>query len=377
MTELSAYLFALSLALTLAALPICMRLSRRWGVLDVPGPRKIHLEPTPLCGGWAIFGVVTLVVWGHFLAAAFLPPSWVPQPAARYAAQTPSLALKYLPVYGGLAAMFLLGLWDDLRGLSVRSRFWIQVAVAAALALAGFRPHLGFLPSWVSGLLGAVWIVGITNAFNFLDGLDGLSAGVALTGTAGLLSLMGLGNQPDWAFLLAVQAGALLGFLRYNWSPARAFLGSAGSLSVGYLMAMSTLMVTYSHGQKAHTLIPILTPIFLMTVPLYDTTSVVLLRLLKRRHIAIGDQSHFHHRLLRLGFSPKQAAAFMILMSGAFALSAVQLVDASLRQALLALGQVLILLMILILAERAAAKVRAEVLKRRSNPSTRVPIIQP
>lgn len=364
MIYLSLYLFGLSLALGLALVPLCIRLARRWRVLDLPGPRKIHSEPIPLCGGWAIFASITIVVWGHLLAALLVPIELIPHQARPYASRVPDLILKFLPFYGGLAGIFLLGMVDDLKGLSVRTRFWIQVLLATGLAVTGFRPHLGFLPPWIAALIGIFWIVGITNAFNFLDGLDGLSSGVALMGTGALLTLMGIGNQPDWCFLLSTQAGVLMAFLRHNRHPARVFLGSSGSLSVGYLMAISTLMVTYSHGQKVHTLVPLLTPIFILAVPLYDTSSVVVIRLFKRRHIAIGDQSHFHHRLLRLGFSHRQAVAFMVLMSAAFGLSALGLVDATLRQAIVSLFQFLVLFGILILSERVAAKVRSEVLRR-------------
>lgn len=371
MYSLAAYLFASSLVVTLLLMPLCMKLARRLSVLDLPGPRKIHTEPTPLCGGWAIFGTMTVLIWGHLLAA-LLVRSWslksqLPALTHQFLDELPSLILKILPVYAGAVAVFILGLIDDVRGMSVRSRFWIQVLLAAGLSATGLAPNLGFLPEWVTFLLGVVWIVGITNAFNFLDGLDGLSAGVALVGTSALLTIMGLDEQPDWCFFLAVQAGALIAFLRHNWYPARVFLGSSGSLLIGYLLGVSTLMVTYSHGAAENPLMPLLTPVFILAIPIYDTISVVLIRLFQKRHIAIGDQSHFHHRLTRLGFSHRQTVAFIILLSFSIALSGVRLVDATVRQSLVIFTQILALVCILILAERVAGKVRKDMLERQKD----------
>lgn len=369
MILLVGYLFLLALLLTHALIPICSSLARRYGVLDFPGPRKIHSEPTPLCGGWAIFLSLTIIVWGHLLAALFVQGTALethfPARACHFVARIQELILKFLPVYGGALAVFLLGLIDDVRGMSVKARLWMQVTLGMGLAWAGLRPDLGFLPVWAAAGLGVIWLVGITNAFNFLDGMDGLSTGVALVGTSALLTIMGIGNQPDWLFLLAVQAGALLAFLRYNWHPARCFLGSSGSLLIGYLLAVSTLMVTYSHSRVSNPLMPLLTPIFILAIPIYDTTSVVLIRLFQKRHIAIGDQSHFHHRLSRLGFSHRQTVAFIVLMAFAIALSAVRLVDATVYQSLIILGQIIVLSAILIVAERVAAKVRKDMMGQR------------
>jgi UDP-GlcNAc:undecaprenyl-phosphate GlcNAc-1-phosphate transferase len=373
MLSLYAILFGVSLFLTLPLVPLAAFLARRWGVLDHPGERKIHAEPIPLAGGWALFASFSLVVWGCLLGGWLLADRapWLPDRILGFARHADVLIFKFLPVWGGALAMFLVGAIDDVKGLSARSRLLCQSVVGVGLAWCGLHPNLGFLPEPLPAVLGVLWVVGITNSFNLLDGLDGLSAGVALVGAGALLTIMGIAAQPDWGFLLAVICGALVGFLRWNWHPAKVFLGSAGSLLVGYLLAVATMMVTYKAGTE-NWLIPLLTPLFLVAIPLYDTLSVILIRLLQRRGIMVGDRSHFHHRLMRIGFSHRQTVAFVVLISFAIALSAVRLVTASFRQSLLILLQIVGIFAILILAERVANNVRKKMLDRRGLRERRV-----
>lgn len=371
MYVLAGYLFLVSLVLSIVLTRLAIPAGRRWGVLDQPGPLKIHSVEIPLSGGWAIFATLTLVFWGHLFGALLVRGTSLeglfPESMREFVSLTPSLIRKIAPLYLGAAAIFVLGLVDDTRRLSVRCRLLIQCVVASGLALCGLHPHLGFLPGWVAPLVGIVWIVGITNAFNFLDGLDGLSTGVALVGAVALLTIMGLKDQPDVMFYLSALAGTQLGFLRYNVHPARLFLGSSGSLLLGYLLAMSTLLVTYMKGSTGNWLMPLLTPVFILAIPIYDTTSVVLIRLLHKRSITIGDQNHFHHRLMRLGFSHRQTVAFIVLIAFSVALSGVRLVQATLGQSLLIVLQIAGIFSILVLAERVAAKARKEILERKTN----------
>lgn len=369
MRELAAYLFLVSLLCSSIITPLAIHLGRRLGVLDLPGPRKIHQDPIPLSGGWSIFFTLCIIVWGHLLGAVVLKGTdldlYIGERLQYYVSVSPKLMLKVAPVFLGALGMFLLGLVDDLRGISVKSRLWVQVGIAAILVGLGYHPNLSFLPIQIACLVGVLWIVGITNAFNFLDGLDGLSSGVALVGTMALLTIMGITIQPDVVFFLAALAGTLMGFLRFNFHPARVFLGSSGSLLVGYLMAMGTLQVTYMKDTSDNWLMPLFTPIFVLAIPLYDTTSVILIRILQNRSIAIGDQSHFHHRLMRLGFSHRQTVSFIVLISFAVALSGVRLVNATLFQSLVTLVQIVSLLSIVILAERVAARIRSNWINRR------------
>jgi UDP-GlcNAc:undecaprenyl-phosphate GlcNAc-1-phosphate transferase len=212
----------------------------------------------------------------------------------------------------------------------------------------------------MAALIGVFWIVGITNAFNLLDGLDGLSAGVGLVSTLALLTIMGISSQPDIVFFLASMAGSLLGFLRYNRYPARVFLGSSGSLLIGFLLSIMTMLVTYTSENTKNWLMPLLTPLFVLAVPLYDTASVILIRITQGRPISVGDKSHFHHRLMRLGFSHRQAVAFIVLIAFSVALSAVRLVNANFIQSTVILVQIVGTFSLVIIAERVALKIRSE-----------------
>lgn len=369
MPQLAAYLFLVSVLLMVLLTPLANHLARRMGVVDIPGPRKIHLSPIPLSGGWAIFATISIVLWGHlggaYLVRATGLEAQLPETIRTFVERVPDLLPKILPFYAGAVSIFAIGLFDDLKGMSVKSRLLVQFLLAAALAVVGLRPSLGFLPSWLGTIVGILWIVGITNAFNFLDGLDGLSTGVALVGTSVLLTVMGSSNQPHVVHLLAVLAGTQLGFLRFNFHPATCFLGSSGSLLLGYLLGTTTILVTFLHQSSSNWMMPLLTPVFILAIPIYDTTSVVLIRLLQNRNIAIGDQSHFHHRLLRLGFSHRQTVVFIVLIALAVALSGVRLVTATLGGSFLILFQILVIMSILILAERVAARVRTEFHERK------------
>ena len=376
MIHLSSYLFVFSLISGLLLTAAAIRLGRRWQVLDVPGPRKIHAAPIPLSGGWGLFATLSLVIWGHVAVAALLPgTSWfhlLPEKSRYFVWVAPESSARLLPLYGGAACMFLIGLLDDLRGLSVRHRLWLQVLAAGGLVLLGVRPSLGFLPPWVAALVGIVWIVGITNAFNFLDGLDGLSTGVSLVATGCLLAVMAIGQQPNMTLLLCVTAGAQLAFLCFNAYPAKVFLGSSGSLLLGYLQAVCTLQATFMGEAQPNWLMPLLIPLFLLAIPIYDTTSVVLIRLSQRRSVAIGDQSHFHHRIMRLGFTHLQAVVFIWLIAAAVGLSAIRLLRASLSASVLILVQILVILAILVLAERVAYRARQRAMAKPDAAPSRV-----
>jgi UDP-GlcNAc:undecaprenyl-phosphate GlcNAc-1-phosphate transferase len=370
MIELSAYFFLVCLMATGLLVPPAIRLGHRWGVLDHPGPRKVHSDKTPLTGGWAIFAALSLVLWGHLLLGSLFQlntrTALLRDPLRGFVTGASWLALGVLPLYAGAAATFLLGLADDLLRIPVRTRLFCQVIIAAGLVACGVHPTFGIAPEWVAWVVGVVWIVGITNAFNFLDGLDGLSAGVALTAIVPLWSIALIMNQYAVTVILAAQAGLLLGFLRFNFGPwpAKIFLGSSGSLTIGYLLATSTLRVSYE-ANFDNWLVPMLTPVFILAVPIYDTTSVVLIRIRDGRHVARGDQSHFHHRLMRLGFTSMQAVGFICLVAFAIGLSAVSLVKATMRESVVALVQIATVLSIIALAERVAARVRRRVLDRK------------
>src|SRR5262249_39375671 len=189
---------------------------------------------------------------------------------------------------------------------------------AVLLIAAGIRTS--FLPyDWMNALVTVLWIVGMTNAFNLLDNMDGASAGVALVACVVLLINAWSLGELFISLILMAFIGSLLGFLLYNFHPASTFLGDCGSLFIGYVMGSLTLLERYvSHASSGF--FPVLMPVLVLAVPLIDTTTVVVIRLRERRPFYVGDSRHLSHRLVSLGFSPRAAVLFLYLSTFCFGL---------------------------------------------------------
>jgi len=331
------------------------RWAPRWGLVDRPGRRKVHARPMPTGGGVAIWlgivlpfaaGSVVLAVGlagplapGGWLAAAL--PSWI---SVHLAGLWQQLGKLWALLAGGTVLM-ILGLVDDRRGLDWRVRLAVQTGVAVLLVLGGWRMSLFLDQPLVTGALSVVWIVGLVNSFNMLDNMDGLSAGVALIAAVLLAAVMlmaadPVSGQPQLfvAGFLLVVAGSLGGFLWHNRPPARLFMGDAGSYLIGYLLAMATLTATFA-GQHVP-VHAILAPLCVLAVPLYDTITVVAIRLRAGRSPFEGDKSHFSHRLVELGMSKPQAVATIYLATATCGLGALLLHQVN------AAGALVILLMV-------------------------------
>jgi UDP-GlcNAc:undecaprenyl-phosphate GlcNAc-1-phosphate transferase len=351
-----------SAGLAAALVPPGMALARRFGVLDQPGGRKTHGRPIPRLGGIAVFtSFVVVVVAGYALAPILDSLPWI---HARFGDAVAPLREAYrvqaklLAVLGGAALAFGVGLADDLWG----SRFpaWAKAAgqLAAALVLVAADVRTSFLPQdWMNALVTVLWLFGITNAFNLLDNMDGLSAGVAFVASAVLLINAWTLGAFFISLILVAFMGSLLGFLLFNFHPARAFLGDCGSLFIGYLMGSLTLLERYvSHASS--TLFPVLMPVVVLAVPIVDTASVVVIRLREGRPVYVGDRRHLSHRLLDLGFSPRGAALFLYLTTFSLGLGAASLTDATLGESLLILLQsagFVTLLLVLLFHDRGEA----------------------
>ncbi|HYF50726.1 MAG TPA: MraY family glycosyltransferase, partial [Planctomycetota bacterium] len=252
----------------------------------------------------------------------------------------------------------LLGLIDDKRRLSPYQKLSGQI-VLAIIAVAGGVRVTAFigdtLPMQIASVL---WIVLITNSFNLLDNMDGLCAGVAAIGSA-LLALVAMeAGQWNLAMVLGALSGACIGFLRYNRTPASIFLGDAGSLFCGYMMACATVLATYYEpGRPSHLAIGI--PLLIVAIPLYDTCSVIYIRLKGKRPIMRGDTSHFSHRLVDLGMSRRTAVTAIHLACLAIGLPATVLGRLSQSHGLLIVGQALLVLTLIAMLEHAG-RVRAK-----------------
>ncbi len=321
----------------------------RWGLVDRPGERKVHTQAMPTGGGLAIwlgvvgpFAVGQLLLWFPQLA----PGITVFDATAGGAAHVHDYHLldtvrPHLPgllaqsgrlwiLLAGGTVLMVLGLVDDVRGLGWKIRLGVQALVATVLVLLGWRISLFIETPWITGPLSVLWIVGLVNSFNMLDNMDGLSAGVAATSAAMLAAVMLLAGDPAThqpqlfvgGFLLVI-VGALAGFLWHNRPPAKLFMGDAGSYLVGYLLAMATLTATFA-GED----IPVhavLAPLCVLAVPLYDTVTVIWIRLRAGRSPFVGDKSHFSHRLVELGMSKTQAVLTIYLTTATCGLGALLL----------------------------------------------------
>jgi UDP-GlcNAc:undecaprenyl-phosphate GlcNAc-1-phosphate transferase len=231
-----------------------------------------------------------------------------------------------LLLLGGAAAIHALGLVDDVRALGPWTKLLAELAVVALVVTLAPRVRvLTVLGEPYSAVCTVLWIVGLTNAFNFLDNMDGLSAGVAAICTGALL---GTAVRLDQFFVpaaLALLLGALLGFLPYNFHPARSFMGDAGSLVVGYLLGVLSCLTTYVEPGQPFYRYGVFLPLVLMAVPLYDTVSVVVLRLCSGQSPMVGDRRHFSHRLVRRGMGTRRAVLTIYLCTACTAVAAVLL----------------------------------------------------
>ncbi len=273
----------------LALTPLVIRVAQWSGQVDRPTEDRWHDRPVALMGGIAIVGALVIGV-------ATGGDSAFPR-----------------PVWAGAGILFALGLADDLWDARPDAKVLAQVLVTACVLYSGYAFWRGG-PVWVSMPLTFLWVVGITNALNLIDGIDGLAASVTAI-AAGALALLGvaLGNLALATVMLAL-SGAAIGFLVYNTPPASVFMGDCGSLVLGYLLSVGALGVQGGGGPVVGTLVPVA----VMAVPIFDTTFVTLTRVLRGRSVTDGGTDHVHHRLIKLGASEGQALALLSGTSAAF-----------------------------------------------------------
>jgi UDP-GlcNAc:undecaprenyl-phosphate GlcNAc-1-phosphate transferase len=282
--------------------PLARRLAFRWGAVDQPSPRKIHTKPMPRLGGLAVF-LGFCLPWGGL----YLLHNQVSITFQNYEKLFAALIL-------GAFSMLLLGIYDDIKGANASKKFFVQIATAIALWFAGYKIealsnpfgdpiHLG----WFSLPISVLWIVGVTNAINLLDGIDGLVAGVTACIALSLAIINGLAGNILLSLLTLCLAGACLGFLPYNHSPARIFLGDSGSLTVGIVLGGIGIISLFAESTRGAS--PFISvPLILFGLPLFDTARVMLKRLASGVSMFKADKNHVHHRLLQLGLNQRQAA---------------------------------------------------------------------
>jgi UDP-GlcNAc:undecaprenyl-phosphate GlcNAc-1-phosphate transferase len=300
-------------AATAVSVPFWRRWCRKSGVMDDPGHRKIHTNPIPLAGGMAVMtGLLITLAAGLAAAFAASPPSGAALFEYGFRARAPQL----LSLTAGAFGMLLIGLLDDKIELKPPVKFGGQLIVALVVAAAGMRVTL-FVPSLAFSYgITALWILTVVNAFNFMDNMNGLCAGLGVIGAAWLGLIAGSRGQYDVAAIAFLATGALLGFLPFNFPRATAFLGDAGSHLTGYLLAVLGILPHYYTRKHPHPL-AVLTPLLVLAIPLGDLLWVVLLRWKSGRPFYIGDTNHFSHRLVRRGFTPVRAVVLIWLLAAA------------------------------------------------------------
>lgn len=337
-------------------------LVRRWALensfFDQPGERKIHDKPIALGGGIVIFWVVILPVAGAVIAAMIFQriesPSWLPQILANHIDGLASRSRMAGVLIISAGVLHLIGLIDDRKHLGPWIKLAVQFAVALFITTVGQIRFSLFIPNPIlTTTLSVLWIVVIVNAFNFLDNMDGLSAGIATICSMIILSAALASGQVFVSSLLALLIGALLGFLMFNFAPAKIFMGDAGSLLVGMLVAVATIRTTYYHqGAETNYWYSAFIPLVALAVPLYDFISVTLLRFRQGKSPFVGDKQHFSHRLVSRGMSVRQAVLTIYLATACTGLGATFLHQVSTTGAILIFGQTLLIVLIIAILEQ-------------------------
>jgi UDP-GlcNAc:undecaprenyl-phosphate GlcNAc-1-phosphate transferase len=282
--------------------PIAIRLARHWGAVDIPNARKVHREPMPRMGGLAVFLGFCIPWVGLYLIENPVSDTFQ------------EFELRVAALMGGATVMLLLGIYDDIKGADAPKKFLVQILAALGLWMAGIRIEQVANPwgnpielGWFSLPVSVFWVVAVTNAINLLDGIDGLVSGVTAVIALSLAVLNVLSGNILIALLTVCLAGACLGFLPYNHSPARIFLGDSGSLTIGIVLASIGILSLFKEGRQ--TASPLLTvPLILFGLPLFDTVRVMVQRLARGHSMFKADRNHLHHRLLDMGLNHRQAA---------------------------------------------------------------------
>ncbi len=296
-------------------IPVMISVGKKYGFLDYPHDRKSHPQPTPYLGGCAIF----ISFFAVFCAADYFFPAF---PKIFTDVSFVNLH-KMEGIFAGALLIFGVGLIDDRFDLAPLLKLLGQAVAAFLLMKNGLMVNLVAHFDGLGYVVTFVWILAIMNSFNFIDSIDGHCGGVALISCLIFYCISAVIYQPLLGFAVLVLAGAIAGFMPYNWKPARIFLGDNGSMLLGYLMAAFTLLFSYRTAQ--YSIVTPFIPIFMFGVPIYDTVSVIIVRTFRGIPPWKGDRNHFAHRLVRLGMSEK--VAVMVSYFIAFTLGLVALLS--------------------------------------------------
>jgi UDP-GlcNAc:undecaprenyl-phosphate GlcNAc-1-phosphate transferase len=298
------FFFTLAFILSSLFTPLLRRICLRFGLLDLPGKRKVHTQAMPRLGGIAvIIAFILSLLFTLIIDSTFRE----------------AFSSRLIGLLIAVLLLILLGLWDDIRGIKPLIKLFAQVTIALILFYSGLRIEvftnpfgggqiqLSFL---ISLFLTIFWIVGMINAINLIDGLDGLASGIVFISGLCLLFVGLYLKTPVTVILLSILCGSTLGFLFYNFPPAKIFLGDTGSMFLGLILAITGLV---GLQYKVVTAVALLIPICALAIPIYDTILAIWRRLSKRGSVFIADKRHLHHRFLQLGLSQRQVVVAFYL----------------------------------------------------------------
>ncbi len=325
--------FVVAFVFSFAATPIAYRFAFKIGAIDVPkDSRRMHKKPIPRLGGLAIiFGfMVSICCFGR-------------------------MTRELIAMLVGAAIIAGMGVIDDCKNLDAKLKFVIQIIAALVVMIGGNiritvftnpnifsdNPYI-VLPWWASGLATIVWIVFITNAVNFIDGLDGLAAGVSAIMSVSLVFVAVRIGEYSVAVLGLAVMGACLGFLPFNFNPARIFMGDTGSTFLGFILATMSIQGVF----KSYAVIAFAVPLLILGLPLFDALFAMIRRVYHGQSPMTADRGHLHHRLIDMGFSQKQTVFILYAISGVLGITAVVLAESGTIRALILLICVLIFLLI-------------------------------
>lgn len=306
-------LFLIALLLALIITPIFRLIAEKLEIIDRPSERKMHKAPIPVGGGVAIY----LSFFVTILVATIMFPlsgqTFTPR----------DMSILFSLFLGGTLTM-LVGLIDDILNMPPKVKLLCQIiigliVISFGVSITFIKNPLGgffYFPHWLSIIVTLFWIVGIMNAINLLDGLDGLLAGVSTISATIFFIVAMMKGQILVAILMAALAGATLGFLRYNFNPAQLFMGDTGSLFLGILFACLSVM----GALKGTTTVALFVPVFIMGLPILDTLWAIVRRALKKQPIFKADKGHIHHRLMNLGLTQRQAVLIIYAINICFGL---------------------------------------------------------
>ncbi len=345
--------FVVSILLTIVAKKIAVKFK----LLAHPKSDRFHSKIIPLGGGIAIYFTILIVFLGAFALIEYLLAKDIMEFCGRdfgeYIVGFANRANELLITVLCAGVLFLLGLWDDIKNLSPWSKLIVEFAVAFVVAYwADVRVSLFIENKIITSILSSFWIVLIINVFNFLDNMDGASAGIAVITSLFLFVIAILSGQVFVACSAMIFAGTLAGFLVFNLHPASIFMGDAGSLVIGFFIAFLTLRTTYYHEiTEENDWYAVMAPLVILAIPLYDFISVTILRISQGKSPFVGDTQHFSHRLKKLGLTDFQTVLTLYLATIATGLGAVVLTKAVWPYGLLVFLQTIVVLEIVALLE--------------------------